>query len=74
MLRGTPGAAYDDLLESLDALTDQLGDQVRLIWPSEGDFRRYGTKYGLYPVGRAIGDFRARLMGEGEGEWSVTNG
>ncbi|KAK7464349.1 hypothetical protein VKT23_006516 [Stygiomarasmius scandens] len=74
MLRGTPGAACDGLLESLGALTDQFGDQLRFIWPSEGDFRRYGTKYGIYSVGRAIGDFRARLMGEGEGEWSVTNG
>ncbi|THU96884.1 hypothetical protein K435DRAFT_838893 [Dendrothele bispora CBS 962.96] len=70
MMCGTPGVMYDDMMERLGALTPD--HHMRLIWPLEENYKRYGSTYGIYPVGRAIRDFRSRLFGEGEGDWSVT--
>ncbi|KAF5346162.1 hypothetical protein D9758_009965 [Tetrapyrgos nigripes] len=72
---GTPGVEYDYFLERLGEQSDRLGDKdqakLRLIWPIEEDYKKYGPRFGIYPVDRAVNDFKVRVLREGDGAWSV---
>ncbi|ESK93463.1 hypothetical protein Moror_1744 [Moniliophthora roreri MCA 2997] len=56
---------YDSELRELHEMQD-----VHLSWPIEEDFRRFSSVYRLFPVDRAIENFKAFAAG-GEGDWAI---
>ncbi|THU96885.1 hypothetical protein K435DRAFT_82391 [Dendrothele bispora CBS 962.96] len=63
---------YNRYIERLGTLTDSF--MIRLIWPSEDNYRKHGSKLGMYPLEVAIEDFRARLFNTGQGDWVIPEG
>ncbi|KAG7100024.1 hypothetical protein E1B28_001810 [Marasmius oreades] len=76
---GTYLVEYDDFVEGLREIEKEQ-DNIHLVWPSEEGWNWFSNLkdastweldlLALFPVSRALEDFRERIRG-GEGEWRI---